>query len=159
MDDFDHDPPDLALVDALHRLAVTIVRSTPRELSLTAASVLSALEREGPERITALAEAQGVAQPSMTALVTRLEHLGLVSRRAHPADGRVVLVALAPGGADALRTRRRQGRRVVEELLTRLGAEDRRRLDAALPAIQALLVPDGAGRSGSPAAAGREVPA
>ena len=46
---------DMDLSDALYSLATLIVRSTPRELSLTAASTLAALDRAGPQRITALA--------------------------------------------------------------------------------------------------------
>ncbi|MGH9094108.1 MAG: MarR family winged helix-turn-helix transcriptional regulator [Acidimicrobiales bacterium] len=127
------------LGDALYGLATVIVRATPRELSLTAASVLSALERGGAQRITDLAGSQGVAQPSMTSLVTRLERFGLVRRQTDPSDGRVVLAALAEGGAEHLARRRRQGRQAVEGLLDRLPADDLDVLEAALPAIRRIL--------------------
>jgi DNA-binding MarR family transcriptional regulator len=124
------------LGDALYGLATLIVRSIPRELSLTATSTLAALERGGPQRITALAEAQGITQPSMTSLVTRLEEAGLVQRQADPLDGRVVLVGLAEGGAAYVADRRRQGRDFVLELLGRLPEDELATLVAALPAIR-----------------------
>jgi DNA-binding MarR family transcriptional regulator len=127
---------DMDLSDALYSLATLIVRSTPRELSLTAASTLAALDRAGPQRITALAESQGVTQPSMTSLVTRLEDAGLVQRQADPMDGRVVLVCLADGGAAYLADRRRQGRDFVLGLLGQLPEDELTALVAALPAIR-----------------------
>src|ERR1700733_2756569 len=58
--------------------------------------------RGGPQRITALAELEGLAQPTVTVLVKRLEQRGWVVRE-HPADdGRVVLVSLTAAGHDAL---------------------------------------------------------
>src|ERR1700678_3665240 len=124
------------LGDALYGLATLIVRSVQRDLSLTAASTLAALERSGPQRITALAEAQGITQPSMTSLVTRLEEASLVRRQADPLDGRVVLVGLADGGAAYVAGRRRQGRDFVLELLGRLPEDELAALVAALPAIR-----------------------
>ena len=67
------------------------------DLSRTATSVLATLRDAGPHRITALAGAEGVAQPTMTNLVGRLERRGLVERTTDPHDARAVLVAIAPG--------------------------------------------------------------
>jgi DNA-binding MarR family transcriptional regulator len=58
--------------------------------------------RGGPQRITALAELEGLAQPTVTVLVKRMEARGWVVRQ-HPADdGRVVLVSLTAAGHQAL---------------------------------------------------------
>jgi DNA-binding MarR family transcriptional regulator len=66
--------------------------------------------RGGPQRITALAELEGLAQPTVTVLVKRLEERGWVVRE-HPADdGRVVLVSLTAAGHDALATWRERYR-------------------------------------------------
>jgi DNA-binding MarR family transcriptional regulator len=73
------------------------------ELGMTRSesSLLGTL-RGGPQRITALAEIEGLAQPTVTVLVKRLEERGWVARE-HPADdGRVVLVSLTASGHDAL---------------------------------------------------------
>lgn len=57
--------------------------------------------RDGPRRITELAEHEGLAQPTTTLLVKRLEELGLVRRQRRADDGRVVLVSLEPAGLRA----------------------------------------------------------
>ena len=63
----------LSRTAVLVRLLVKQVRST--EISRTEVEVLSILT-EGPRRITELAELKGVAQPTMTLLVKRLEEKG-----------------------------------------------------------------------------------
>src|ERR1700724_1254443 len=80
----------LARASALSRLLAKQVSS---ELSRTEAIVLNTL-RDGPRRITELAELEGLAQPTTTLLVKRLEKLGLVKRERQADDGRVVLVSL-----------------------------------------------------------------
>ena len=51
--------------------------TSPRtDLSLTAAATLATLQRSGPARLTELAVAEGVSQPSMTALIARLGRAG-----------------------------------------------------------------------------------
>src|SRR5690348_14017948 len=76
------------------------------DLSRTATSVLAGLRDSGPQRVTALAEAEGVAQPSMTTLLGRLERRGLVERGPDPDDARAVRVAITDQGRDALEARR-----------------------------------------------------
>ena len=46
---------------------------TNQALSLTSALALSRLNKQGPIRLTTLAAAEGIAQPSMTQLIQRLE--------------------------------------------------------------------------------------
>ena len=89
---------------ALTRL---LAKQVDSELSHTEAKVLSTL-RDGPRRITELAECEGLAQPTTTLLVKRLEELGLVRRERQADDGRVVLVSLEPAGIQALEDFRAQ---------------------------------------------------
>jgi DNA-binding MarR family transcriptional regulator len=63
--------------------------------------VLNTLQA-GPQRITDLAELEGVAQPTMTQLVNRLEQQGLVRRERRRDDGRVVVVSTTEAGIVAL---------------------------------------------------------
>jgi|SRR5215467_5786679 len=121
----------------LLELVSLIVRgaSGNRDLSLTALSTLGSLERMGPRRITALAAAEGVTQPSMTQLVRRLEHRGLVARSSDPADGRAALVSLTEQGRAALAERRARGARRIGLLLADLPADDVRALGSALTAV------------------------
>jgi DNA-binding MarR family transcriptional regulator len=107
-------------------------------MSLTSLSTLSTLERTGARRITDLAVVQGVAQPSMTTLVTVLQRSGLVERRADPADGRVALVEITPAGSELLRARRRAGAQVMTELIGKLPPGEAAALIAAVPALRHL---------------------
>jgi MarR family len=67
--------------EALVGLTASVVRWARRDMSLTSLGTLATLEWAGPQRITDLARAEGVAQPSMTVLVGTLERDGLVVRR------------------------------------------------------------------------------
>ncbi|MCW3019184.1 MAG: MarR family transcriptional regulator [Solirubrobacterales bacterium] len=89
----------------LVRLLVKQVHS--REVSRTELEVLSILT-EGPRRVTELAELEGVAQPTMTLLVKRLEDKGWVHREGLPDDGRVVMIAITDAGSAAQQTFREQ---------------------------------------------------
>ena len=70
--------------------------------SYTEARLLSSLAA-GPRRITELAELEGLAQPTTTLLVKRMEQQGLVRRERQTHDQRVVLVSLTGAGEAALR--------------------------------------------------------
>jgi DNA-binding MarR family transcriptional regulator len=100
--------------------------------SITSSLVLAQLDDDGPVRISALAAATGVSQPSMTELVGRLEREGLVTRLSDPQDGRVTLVDItASGSAQRSQSRRTLHGRVVE-LLEMLPAEDQATLSLAM---------------------------
>jgi DNA-binding MarR family transcriptional regulator len=107
-------------------------------LSMTAAATLASVERLGPQRLTQLAGREGVTQPAMTQLISRMEDAGLVRREASNEDGRVVLVVITDAGRATL-ARRRAGRteRLVH-VLARLTPEHRELLAGALPALGAL---------------------
>jgi DNA-binding MarR family transcriptional regulator len=127
------------LGEVLFALAAQAIRDRGRELSLTAASTLSTMERTGPRRLTDLAASEGVTQPSMTAVVSQLEDLGFADRRRDPTDGRVVLVAITDAGRDHLRAMRRDGASVFTVLIDKLSEDDLAALGAALPALHHLL--------------------
>jgi DNA-binding MarR family transcriptional regulator len=110
----------------------------PNDISLTAASTLRRLEREGPRRLTELAVAEGVTQPAMTQLVQRLEREGLADRAGDPADGRAVLVRVTPAGIALLQRRRAVRAEHLAALLAELSDEDQALLAAAQPALERL---------------------
>jgi DNA-binding MarR family transcriptional regulator len=78
-------------------------------LSRSEASLLNAVSG-APRRITELADLEGLAQPTTTLLVKRLEHHGLVTRERQADDGRVVMVKLTDAGIGALEDYRAQAR-------------------------------------------------
>jgi DNA-binding MarR family transcriptional regulator len=127
------------LAASFERLFATLRRLNPsQEISLTAASTLRTLERDGPHRISDLAAREGVSQPAMTQLVGRLERDGQVERGADPADGRAVLVRVTAAGRALLRRRRERRADRLHELVEALSAEDRAAILAALPALDRL---------------------
>jgi len=131
--------------EGLEQAAILMVRhlSGRAALNLTALLTLSALEREGPVRVTTLAAAAGIGQPAMTEMIQRLERQGLVTRVDDPEDGRVALVSLSDAGR-ALRGEQQCERRDrLAVLLTALPAEDEAALNlamrVALPIIRRLI--------------------
>jgi DNA-binding MarR family transcriptional regulator len=127
-----------AIGEALYGLVILAVRNGPRDISLTAASTLSTLDRTGARRLTDLAMIQGVTQPSMSVLVTGLEQAGLAERRPDPSDKRVVLVALTEAGVVYIRARRRAGARAFADLIDKLPDDEAAALAAAVPALNRL---------------------
>jgi DNA-binding MarR family transcriptional regulator len=112
--------------------------SPPSGLSMTAAATLASLERLGPQRLTLLAAREGVTQPAMTQLISRLEESGLVRREASPEDGRVVLVVITDEGRATLARRRAVRTERLTGIIAQLGPDHRAALESALPALDAL---------------------
>jgi DNA-binding MarR family transcriptional regulator len=124
---------------SFERLFAFLRRVVPNDgLSLTAGSTLARLERGGPRRLTELAGLEGVTQPAMTQLVSRLERDGLASRVSDPVDGRVVLVRITEVGLALLGRRRAARAEILTELLGRLSQTDRDKIIASLPAFDRL---------------------
>jgi DNA-binding MarR family transcriptional regulator len=124
---------------ALEGVSRLLRRLVPVEgLSLTALATLATLERFGPRRLTELAIGEGVTQPAMTQLVSRLQAGGLVRRTSDPDDGRVVRVELTTTGRDELARRREIRTERLAALLTGLDADQQTALAAAVPAFDAL---------------------
>src|ERR1700678_859377 len=104
------------LPSAAGLLARLLVRQLGGELSRTEVGLLNTLS-SGPRRITELAELEGLAQPTMTSLVQRLEQQGLVRRDRQADDGRVVLVQLTDSGSAALEDYRARARELLGSYL------------------------------------------
>jgi DNA-binding MarR family transcriptional regulator len=129
---------ELAVV--LEHLA-TLIRqvSTAGDLSAAASSALNRLGRGGPLRLTELAHAQGVSQPGMTQLVTRMEREGLVRRIANSDDRRGVVVEATDAGLDLVGRRRAERAVALQHMLDRLDPQDQAAIAAALPALARLV--------------------
>src|SRR5579863_9555134 len=125
--------------EVLFALGTLGIRQRQRDLSLTAMSTLSTIERTGARRLTDLAASEGVAQPSMSILVGQLEKLELAERQADPADGRVVRVAITPAGREYLATARRGGAAVFEVVIDKLDSSESALLASALPVFRRMV--------------------
>jgi DNA-binding MarR family transcriptional regulator len=129
--------PELSV--ALEELVRLFRRLSPDTgLSLTAAATLASLKDNGPARLTELAVQQGVTQPAMTQLVTRLQESGWAERRPDPDDGRVVRVHITEAGRTEMIRRRSIRTERLGALFDQLPADQQRALVAAMPAIGAL---------------------
>ena len=120
----------------LVRLLVKQVRSS--EISRTEMEVLSILV-EGPRRITELTALEGIAQPTMTLLVQRLQEKGWVQREGLPHDGRVVMVELTEAGAAAREKFRAQFLKAMRGDLQALSDDELQELSAATETLSSFV--------------------
>jgi DNA-binding MarR family transcriptional regulator len=121
------------------RLSQQLRASAPRGRSVGALLALRRLEDEGPQRVSDLAAAELVAQPTMTVLVNRLVEEGLVRKTPHATDARAVLVAITDAGRTELARVRAARAAVLDARLAGLDADERAALEAALPALDRLI--------------------
>lgn len=140
-------PDTTALAERLEAALVVLwadlLAHTDGDLSRTGASVLNTL-CDGPRRITELAAAQNVAQPTMTVAVQRLEARGLVTRERADDDRRATNVVITDDGRAKLAGRHAARAAALQARLAALGDEERAALEAALPALSTLASPQDA---------------
>ncbi len=138
--------PGDALADRLHSAAIHLLRRVRKDdqalgLSPARLSALSVIVFAGPIRMSALAQAEQVRVPTMTAVVAALEADGLVTRDADPSDARAVLLkATAKGQRLMAEGRRRRVARLAADLET-LSAADRQRVQGAVQVLERLFAP------------------
>ncbi len=137
-------PPEELIVAAEQVLRYVRHSARTGGLSAAASSALARLSREGPRRLTELARAEGVSQPGMTQLVTRLERAGLVRRTTAADDGRGVLVEPTGTGLEVLESRRAERARALRHLVAELTEPERRAVETALLAL-ARVIENGSG--------------
>lgn len=104
--------------------------------------VVMSLEEHGPLLQKDLAERAHVEQPTMAALVTRMERDGLLSRKPHPDDKRATLLSLTPKGKARLPGARDVLLEGAERALRGLSKRDRETLIALLQRVAANLSQD-----------------
>ena len=104
---------DTALASTLRLSVMRLARRlrsmrADTSLTLSQLSALATLDRHGPLTPGELAAHEKVQPPSMTRLLAVLESAGLVTRTAHPTDGRQVVMAVSADGQAMLREDRRR---------------------------------------------------
>jgi DNA-binding MarR family transcriptional regulator len=143
-------PPSATLLDtdSATRLRAVIgrlqrrLRPTPSGLeaglSPTRISLMLSIDRTGPARVGELADSEGINPTMLSRSVTQLVDAGLVARTCDSEDRRAAWVSATEAG-HALAQRIRQERTdAVNGALAGLSAEDRRVLEQAIPALEAL---------------------
>jgi DNA-binding MarR family transcriptional regulator len=111
----------------------------PKEMSLTQALALNTLRDLGPQRVTDLAQLEGVRQPTCTGLVNAMEAQGWVLRCVDDADKRAVLVELTEAGHAVLQAMSDARAAVLDRYLGALSPTERDALAAALPGLSKLI--------------------
>jgi DNA-binding MarR family transcriptional regulator len=110
----------------------------PPGMNTAQARTLLALHDAGPQRVTDLARLDHLKQPSMSAVLTRMERLGWVRRADDNDDLRAVIVRLTPAGERIASELMAARTTVLQSYLDRLPAVDRAAIAAALPALRKL---------------------
>jgi len=106
---------------------------------LAQASVLSRLDREGPQTTSELAAAERVRPQSMAQTLAELESAGLIARRPDPGDRRRVQIQLTEQGRElVLEERGKREGWLAAAIAAELSAEEQRTLLAAVPLLQRL---------------------
>lgn len=122
--------------------SASLVRLLARQLhgplSRSEVSLLSTVSA-APRRITELAELEGLAQPTTTLLVKRLERHGLVTRERQADDGRVVLVKPTDVGIAALEDYRAKASAALGAYLTEMPDHQIQELAAATKTLAQLI--------------------
>ncbi len=134
--------------DTAQRLRVVFGRLS-RRLRLTDAaaaagmtparvSALLNIERHGPIRLAELAESEGVNPTMLSRIVADLVDGGLCERSCDASDRRSAWVQATPRGRELADSLRAQRTEAVQSALARCGEADRRAIEQALPALEAL---------------------
>ncbi|MEU1624549.1 MarR family transcriptional regulator [Streptomyces sp. NPDC020096] len=146
MDEIRSTGDDAAEVAAALRLVVGRIarrvrqaKSAVGEVTLSEASVLARLDRDGPDSPGSLAELERVRPQAMASTLAALEGRGLVSRRQDPADGRRAVMTVTDAGRKVMADRRSESVRLLTAALEReFTPDERRQLLSALPLLDRL---------------------
>ncbi len=108
------------------------------ELTPTRVIVLLSTERNGPIRLSELAESEGLNPTLLSRAVANLADAGLIARSADPADRRSAWVEVTDAGRGLAQRIRDERTASVDHALAQLPADERRSIEAALPALEHL---------------------
>jgi DNA-binding MarR family transcriptional regulator len=140
-------PPSAVDLDAAARLRAIVGKLSKRlsaasrgtGLTQTQLSALGVIARLGPIRMSDLADIENVNPTMLSRVVAHLDEAGLVRRRTDADDRRAALVEVTAAGRKTHDRLRAERGRVLADGLGRLDPSDRERLEAALPALEALV--------------------
>ena len=131
--------PDVLAID----LRTAIMRTSRRLRTEVSGDTVSAGQytalthlQTGDRSLGELADLEYVQAPSMTRIVNALAAQGLVSRSAHPDDGRQILLSITPAGVAVLQDARTQRTAWLAQRVAVLSDEDRQVLSRAAHLMQ-----------------------
>jgi DNA-binding MarR family transcriptional regulator len=101
-------------------------------------TVLSAIVRQGPLRLSDLARAEGMNPTMLSRLIRDLEEAGLVLRRTDRVDRRAALVEATPAGRRLFDRIRAERSDTLSAALVLLSTDEQRTLRAGLAVLETL---------------------
>ncbi|HLI59131.1 MAG TPA: MarR family transcriptional regulator [Solirubrobacteraceae bacterium] len=118
------------------------LRPTPsgQEAALTPTriSLMLTIDRTGPVRLGELADVEGINPTMLSRSVAQLVDAGLVARTCDTDDRRAAWVSATEAGHGLAERMRQERTEAINEALAGLEAADRRTLEQAIPALEAL---------------------
>ncbi|RYZ31678.1 MAG: MarR family transcriptional regulator [Myxococcaceae bacterium] len=116
-------------------------RLRPLDFGMAYMPVADALEKQGPLLQKQLAEHARVEQPTMAALLTRMERDGLIEREPHPDDKRASQISLSAKARERLPKAKEQLVEVAEQATAGLSERERATFMSLLRRVVANLEP------------------
>ncbi len=107
-------------------------------LTPTRVSVLLHVERAGPVRLSELAASEGINPTMLSRVIAHLVDAGLIERTSDEDDRRSAWARATDAGSRLAAQIRRERTDAVNAALDGLPGDERRRIEQALPALEAL---------------------
>jgi DNA-binding MarR family transcriptional regulator len=126
-----------AVVGRLSRRLTALARGSG--LTQSQLSTLSVIARQGPIRLSDLAEIESMNPTMVSRIVAALDEAGLVRRRTDPDDRRSGLLEVTGAGRRTHDRLRAERGRALTQGLEALDARDAAAIEAALPALEQLV--------------------
>jgi len=133
-----------AIADRLHSSAIHLLRRVRKQDAATGEgparlSALSVLVFGGPMTLGQLAAAEQVRPPTMSRIVTGLEHSRLAERMTDSKDARRVRIRATPSGERLLHQGRRRRIEYLARQLDRMTRQELTTLDEAVKLLEGVL--------------------
>jgi DNA-binding MarR family transcriptional regulator len=125
-------------VGRLSRRLRQTTAGTAAGLTPTRISVLLNVVRSGPVRLGDLAESEGLNPTMLSRVVAELVEARLLERSSDEGDRRAAWVEATASGRRLAERMRRERTDALNVALTALSEEERRQVEAALPALETL---------------------
>jgi DNA-binding MarR family transcriptional regulator len=125
-------------IGRLSRRLRTTAAARDAGLTPTAISLLLNVVRTGPVRLSELAESEGINPTLLSRAVAGMVQDGLLERLSDEGDRRAAWVKATAAGRKLAQRMRRERTSAVNQALESLTEAERRRIEQALPALEAL---------------------
>ncbi len=137
---------DAELAELASHLRLVVARSARRlrqeadtALSPTLTAALASIELLGPLTPSELAKVEGVKRPTVTRVVAKLDHLGLIERAADPDDRRSSLLSTSSAGRALLKRLRGRKNAFLTQRLRELSRDEHATLERAADLLSQML--------------------